>query len=107
MRALHRPVARLAASSPIESIVFFFIVVTLAYFNVLSAIKHSSFLASNAQSPPRPAHAQLRQDEWVAISESSWLKARAQLDDEVTAVELQQIIISLDTKASKKVSASY
>ena len=51
MRALHCPVARLAAPSPIETIEFFFIVVTLAYFNILSAIKHSSFLSSNIQSP--------------------------------------------------------
>src|SRR5882762_7996696 len=104
MRALHRPVARLAASSPIETIVFFFIVVTLAYFNILSAIKHSSFLSSNVQSPLRPAHARLHQDEWVAIGEKSWLNARSRLDNAVTAVELQQIIMSLDTRVSKKVS---
>ncbi|KAG5219964.1 3-hydroxy-3-methylglutaryl-coenzyme (HMG-CoA) reductase isozyme [Salix suchowensis] len=45
-RTLLRPFAIYAAYSPIETIVFFFVVGTLAYFNILSAIKNSAFLAT-------------------------------------------------------------
>ena len=43
MSAIH-PISIHAASSPIETIVFFFILATLSYFRVLATIKHSSFL---------------------------------------------------------------
>ncbi|KAJ8474951.1 hypothetical protein ONZ45_g15777 [Pleurotus djamor] len=45
-RTLLRPFAIYAAYSPIETIVFFFVVGTLAYFHILSAIKTSAFLTS-------------------------------------------------------------
>jgi len=37
------PISIHAASSPIETIVFFFVLAMLSYFHVLAAIKHSSF----------------------------------------------------------------
>ena len=104
MRALIRPVSIHAASQPIETIVFFFIVATLAYFHVLSAIKHSSFLAPNSPSTLRPAHTLLRDGKWVSVSENTWYDARHS-ENGVTTLELQQIVLSLDAKAAKKVRA--
>ncbi|KAI0322966.1 hydroxymethylglutaryl-coenzyme A reductase-domain-containing protein [Amylostereum chailletii] len=101
MRALTRPISRYAASSPIETIVFFFVVATLAYFNVLSSIKHSSFFAPTALLPPRPAIALYRNSEWISSQETLWLDALAH-PEQAAALELQQIVMSLDTKSSKK-----
>ena len=106
MRALIRPVSIHAASQPIETIVFFFIVATLAYFHVLSAIKHSSFLAPNSPSTLRPAHTLLRDSKWVSVSENTWYDARHS-ENGVTTLELQQIVLSLDAKAAKKVPPRY
>ena len=106
MRALIRPVSIHAASQPIETIVFFFIVATLAYFHVLSAIKHSSFLAPNSPSTLRPAHTLLRDGKWVSVSENTWYDARHS-ENGVTTLELQQIVLSLDAKAAKKVPPRY
>jgi len=95
MRALLRPLAVQAAFSPIESIVAFFILGTLAYFHVLSAIKHSSFFGPTYPSTLRPAHALLRNNEWVGVSESKWDDATAMSGNGVIPLELQQIIFSL------------
>lgn len=96
MRALLRPLANGAAFSPIEIIVAFFVFGTLAYFQVLSAIKHSSFWAPTYPFTLRPAHALLRDNEWVGVSESKWFDAKASAMDNVVALELQQIMFSLD-----------
>ena len=45
MRAILRPLAARAAGNPIEVIVAGFILATLAYFHVLDAIRHSTFLS--------------------------------------------------------------
>jgi len=90
MRALLQPLGRRAVSAPIETIVFFFIVGTLAYFNVLSAIKHSAFFAPTFPSTLRPAHALFREGEWVGVDEN-WYSSRPS-DGKV---ELQQIIFTL------------
>jgi hydroxymethylglutaryl-CoA reductase (NADPH) len=92
MRAFFKPFARHAANFPIETIVFFSVVGTLAYFHVLSAIKHSAFFATTSSPTIRPAHALFRQDEWVPVSESKW---RSGLDN-VTPLELQQIVFNLN-----------
>jgi hydroxymethylglutaryl-CoA reductase (NADPH) len=96
MRALLHPLALHAAFSPIESIVAFFILGTLAYFHVLSAIKHSSFFAPAYPSTLRPAHALLRDSEWVGVSESNWYDATTTSGKGVIPLELQQMIFSLD-----------
>ncbi|KAI0064909.1 hypothetical protein BV25DRAFT_1799483 [Artomyces pyxidatus] len=103
MRALIRPISVHAASSPIETIVFFFVIATLAYFHVLSAIKHSSFFAPASLPPLRPSHVLLRNDEWVGVKESAWRQASTHADGAVSVLELQQIFMSLDAKAAKKV----
>lgn len=97
MRFLLRPFALHAAYTPIETIVFFTIVGTLAYFHILNAIKHSAFLAPhNSPASLRPAHALFHAGEWVPVRESAWASAAA--DRRATSLELQQLIVSLDSQ---------
>jgi hydroxymethylglutaryl-CoA reductase (NADPH) len=97
MKALFRPFALHAAYTPIETIVFFSVVGTLAYFHILNAIKHSAFLdpgrTGNVYSPPvmRPAHVLFKLGEWVGVRESTWLQSAGG-----AAVELQQVIFTID-----------
>ncbi|KAG6841525.1 hypothetical protein C0991_008470 [Blastosporella zonata] len=100
LRALLRPFAIQAAYSPIETIVFFSIVGTLAYFHILSAIKHSSFFAPSTGLPfLRPSHLTLRHSEWVAVREHVWSHPAPH----VATHEIQQLVFtsppSEDTKA--------
>ena len=107
MRALLRPLAVHAAYSPIEVIVPFFVLGTLAYFHVLSAIKHSSFFAPTYPFTWRPAHALLRDSDWVAVSESKWQDASFS-SGRALRLELQQFAFSMDDSLSHnngKVSA--
>lgn len=91
MRTLFRPFAIHAAYSPIETIVFFSIIGTLAYFHILTAIKHSSFFAPSHSHPAlRPSHALLRKDEWINVRENVWFR------DDVVPVEVQQIIFTVE-----------
>ncbi|EPQ53591.1 3-hydroxy-3-methylglutaryl-coenzyme A reductase [Gloeophyllum trabeum ATCC 11539] len=111
MRALLRPLAKNAVALPIETIVFFFVATTLAYFQLLSVIKHSSWLAPSAAPEIRPANVLYREGEWVSVGESVWMGGV--VDESVDALELQQIVFSLDApkpagkpkKASKSESA--
>lgn len=120
MRALFRPFALHAAYTPIETIVFFCIIGTLAYFHILSAIKHSAFLDPNAPYSPygssygspytsgaghtthghvlKPAYALYRLGEWIGVREGSWGKAVKEQNskDNIKAVEVQQIIFTVD-----------
>jgi hydroxymethylglutaryl-CoA reductase (NADPH) len=105
MRALIRPVSTHAASSPIETIVFFFVVATLAYFQVLSAIKHSSFFVPSSPPPLRPSHALWRGNEWVNVPETEWYDALAHRSS--SAIDLQQLTMSFDTKTAKKVRTAF
>jgi hydroxymethylglutaryl-CoA reductase (NADPH) len=101
MRALFRPFALHAAYTPIETIVFFAIIGTLAYFYILSAVKHSSFLDPPYSQPPtlEPAHALFKHGEWVSITDKSWNAAR--LERRGLVAELQQLVISLDAKSKE------
>ncbi|KAG6861302.1 hypothetical protein C0995_001857 [Termitomyces sp. Mi166 len=72
LRALLRPLAIQAAYNPIETIVFFSIVGTLAYFHILNAIKHSAFFAPSSVPPLRPAHLILRHADWLPVREHVW-----------------------------------
>ncbi|TRM60414.1 hydroxymethylglutaryl-coenzyme A reductase-domain-containing protein [Schizophyllum amplum] len=112
MRSLLKPLAIQAAYSPIETIVFFFILSTLAYFHILNAIKHAAFF-ERYPSPPlpfgsarsveyslRPAHVLLKTEssaattEWIPIRESAfYLPSHS---PEVVKVELQQIDVHAD-----------
>jgi hydroxymethylglutaryl-CoA reductase (NADPH) len=105
MRALIRPVSVHAASSPIETIVFFFVVATLAYFQVLSAIKHSSFFAPSTPPPLRPSHALWRGNEWVTVPETEWYDVLAHRSS--SAIDLQPLSMSFDAKTAKKVRTAF
>jgi hydroxymethylglutaryl-CoA reductase (NADPH) len=104
MRALIRPVSIHAASSPIETIVFFFVLATLAYFHVLSAIKQSSFFAPTTLPPLRPSHALWRSAEWVTVPETEWYDALAHRSSRASAIDLQQLTMSFDAKTAKKIA---
>jgi len=106
MRSILHPLAGRAVFAPIETIVFFAIIGTLAYFQVLSAIKHSSFFAPSVPSAPRPAHALLRDAQWVGVDEE-WYTKRVKTADS-RPLELQQLIFSLDpAQASIAVSVTH
>ena len=98
MRAISRPLAQRAASNPIETIVCTFIVSTLAYFQILSAIRHSAFLSPSLPTPIRAAHVVLRDGDWITTSDRAWFNTQSKND----AVDLQQIVFSLDAPSSSK-----
>ncbi|KIY64724.1 hypothetical protein CYLTODRAFT_492869 [Cylindrobasidium torrendii FP15055 ss-10] len=97
MRAILRPFVIHAAYSPIETIVFFSIVGTLAYFHVLSAIKHSAFFAASNPITFRPSHALYTHNDWVNVRETTWHHAKSAAEASVVPVELQQVVYSLDS----------
>lgn len=107
MRALLRPLAIHAAFSPIETIVAVFVLGTLAYFHVLSAIKHSAFFAPTYPSTLRPAHALSRDNKWVGVSQSKWYDTTTSLPKNTIPVELQQIIFSLDHPTHKTAEVGF
>ncbi|KAI0341378.1 hypothetical protein BDW22DRAFT_1408044 [Trametopsis cervina] len=98
MRALLRPLSIHTVFSPIETIVFVFVLSTLAYFHILDGIKHSSFFAPTFPSTLRPAHVRLDGSDWTASSEREWYGA---WKHEGSAIELQQLVFTLDEKARK------
>ncbi|KAI5996069.1 hydroxymethylglutaryl-coenzyme A reductase-domain-containing protein [Pisolithus marmoratus] len=104
MRASLLPLTRRAVFCPIETITFFSIVGTLAYFHVLSAIKHSAFFAPTFPSTLRTAHALLRDGEWVGVDEE-WYRRRA-ADPNSCSVELQQVILSSQSASARPEDAA-
>ncbi|KAI0827168.1 3-hydroxy-3-methylglutaryl-coenzyme A reductase [Trametes gibbosa] len=99
MRALLRPLSKQTAFSPIETIVTVFVLATLAYFHILSGIKHSSFFEPSQPPSLRPAYARLTNGEWVAVTKHDWTEAWKHAGSDVEALELQQLVFSLDDKA--------
>lgn len=99
MRALLRPLSTHTVYSPIECIVTVFVLATLAYFHILSGIKHSSFFEATQPPALRPAYARLTDGEWVAVTKHDWADAWKRAGDGVKALELQQLVFSLDDKA--------
>ncbi|KAI0701990.1 3-hydroxy-3-methylglutaryl-coenzyme A reductase [Cytidiella melzeri] len=98
MRALLRPLSVHTVFSPIETVIFVFVLSTLAYFHILDGIKHSSFFAPTFSSTLRPAHVRLAGSDWAASSEREWF---ASWKHEGSAVELQPIVFALDDKFNK------
>ncbi|KAI0674556.1 3-hydroxy-3-methylglutaryl-coenzyme A reductase [Trametes maxima] len=98
MRALLRPLSTHTVFSPIETIVSVFVLATLAYFHVLSGIKHSSFFETPQPPTLRPAYARLTDGEWEAVPQHTWAEAWKHHADGVEALELQQIVFTLDDK---------
>lgn len=102
MRAIPRPLAARTAFSPIETIVFVFVLATLAYFHILSAIRDSTYFVLSTPTTLRPAYALLTNQEWVSVSDKDWFKARIHPQRGYTPVELQSIIFSLeDSKVTR------
>ncbi|KAG9311753.1 hypothetical protein JVU11DRAFT_7996 [Chiua virens] len=75
MRVPLLPFTGRTVHSPIETIIFFFIVGTLAYFRILAAIKHSSFFAPAFPSSLTATHALLRDGQWFVVDED-WYTQR-------------------------------
>lgn len=98
MRAIVRPFATHNVYFPIESIVFVFVLATLAYFHILSGIKHSSFFAPTYPTNIRAAHAKLEGGEWLGVTQRDWLDAVKHPKDGMKVLELQQIVFKLDDK---------
>lgn len=90
MRALFRPFALHAAYTPIETIVFFSIVGTLAYFNILSAIRNSAFLNIDPETVKPAYMIYKRLGEWVPVRESAWVHSNEPV------LELQQLVFAID-----------
>lgn len=99
MRALLRPFALHAAYTPIETIVFFCIVGSLAYFHILNVIKHSAFLSPTyGTTPLRPAYVLNRMGEWVGVRESRWQRDIRTADkSKLVAAEVQQVVFNVDS----------
>ncbi|TBU45135.1 3-hydroxy-3-methylglutaryl-coenzyme A reductase [Dichomitus squalens] len=99
MRAVLRPLSTHTVFSPIETCVSVFVLATLAYFHILSGIKHSSFFASSQPPALRPTYARLTDGEWVAVSRHDWTEAWKHPGGSINALELQQVIFTLDDNA--------
>jgi len=96
MRVIPRPLARRTAFAPIETIVFVFVLVTLAYFRILSVIRQSTFTSLSAPNALRPAYAIFADDAWVPISDNDWFKARTHHHRGYTPIDLQSLIFSVE-----------
>ena len=99
MRAILRPLSTHTVFSPIETCVSVFVLATLAYFHILSGIKHSSFFASSHPPALRPAYARLTNGEWVTVPKQDWVDAWRHSGAGVNAVELQQVVFTVDEKS--------
>ena len=102
MRTVIHPISIHAASSPIETIVFFFFLATLLYFHVLSAVKHSSLFAPSTLSPLCPSHVLLHGNKWVAVAEPEY-DALVCWPNCVSVIDLQQLSMSFDGRTAKEV----
>ncbi len=95
-RSLLRILSSRPARFPIEVIVVVFVLVTLAYFQVLHSIKHSDFLSrghNNPLSTLKPSLMRKIGNEWVPASEETWAEL-ASLPN--AKVDLVQVVFSLD-----------
>ncbi|KAG8216444.1 hydroxymethylglutaryl-coenzyme A reductase-domain-containing protein [Butyriboletus roseoflavus] len=91
MRVPLLPLTGRAVYNPIETIVAFFIVCTLAYFRVLSAIKYSAFFAPAFPSTLSTTLALLRDGQWV-VDQERYLKRAS--NPHTQRLELQQLVFS-------------
>lgn len=92
MRVPLLPLTGRAVYNPIETIVFFFIIGTLAYFRILSAIKHSTFFAPVFPSTLSTTHALLSDGQWVVVDEEWYLKGTP--NPHAQRLELQELVFS-------------
>ena len=95
-RSLLRILSIRAARFPIESIVVAFVLVTLAYFQVLHFIKHSDFLSRGHYNPLSTLKSSVMRkigNEWVPASEETWAELALPRN---SRVDLVQVVFSLD-----------
>lgn len=97
MRVPLLPLTGRAVHNPIETIVAFFIIGTLAYFRVLSAIKHSAFFAPAFPSALTATNALLRDGQWVVVDEA-WYQKKTP-NPHTQRLELQQLVFSQPSTA--------
>ncbi|KIJ38992.1 hypothetical protein M422DRAFT_258144, partial [Sphaerobolus stellatus SS14] len=83
-RTIARPLASKGSKFPIETILTTFVFVTLAYFHIVQAIKHSAFFASPSSPALLPTHAFLVKElkTWVPVP-----------DEQPAVAELVQIVL--------------
>ncbi|KAG6836715.1 hypothetical protein H0H93_004559 [Arthromyces matolae] len=104
LRALLRPLAIQAAYNPIETIVFFSIIGTLAYFHILNAIKHSAFFAPNViHAVLRPTHLALQHNLWNPVREHVFTHP----SPDVLSYEIQQLIFTQGIQPSSDLPATF
>jgi hydroxymethylglutaryl-CoA reductase (NADPH) len=89
--SLVRPLTKRVVHAPIETIVFAFVIATLAYFHLLHVIKHSAFLAPQSAGPLilRPSFAAYTPEGWTQAPKGAWLAPTPEL----TRVEVQQVVV--------------
>ena len=95
-RAFLRSFSSRASRFPIETIVVAFVLITLAYFQILHSIKHSDFLSggiTNPLSSLRPSVTRRVADKWIPATEEAWADSNYPRS---TKVELIQIYFSLE-----------
>ncbi|KAG8737787.1 hypothetical protein FRC12_017030, partial [Ceratobasidium sp. 428] len=82
LRRVLRAVSATPSQQPIEFIVSTFVVVTLAYFQVLHAFKTSAVVVPYSASSARlqPAYARLTGASWMPADEAQWIAAETKLD---------------------------
>ncbi|CAE6405861.1 unnamed protein product, partial [Rhizoctonia solani] len=82
LRGLLRAVSAYPSQQPIEFIVSTFVVVTLAYFQVLHAFKTSEVVVpySTSSSRLQPAYAQLTGAGWAPADEAQWIASGSKTD---------------------------
>ena len=85
VRPIIRPLVYRSSKFPIETIVATFVFTTLAYFHIVNAIKHSTFLA-----PPSITHTFLPVHAFRAIGSNSWFTVFP--DKESPVAELLQVV---------------
>jgi len=104
MRVPLLPLTGRAVYNPIETIVFFFIIGTLAYFRILSAIKHSTFFTPVLPSTLSTTYALLRDGQWVVVDEE-WHQSRTPSPNALK-LELQQLVFSVAKAVDPAVTRS-
>ncbi|KAI6045272.1 hydroxymethylglutaryl-coenzyme A reductase-domain-containing protein [Pisolithus marmoratus] len=93
MRVYLLPLTRRAVFSPIETIVFYSVVGTLAYFCVLSHIKHASITVPTFPYSARSSHAIYHDGEWLVVDGERYKERLASPGSR--SVELQQTCVGL------------
>ncbi|KAI6115109.1 hydroxymethylglutaryl-coenzyme A reductase-domain-containing protein [Pisolithus croceorrhizus] len=104
MRVCLLPLTRRAVFSPIETIVFCSIIGTLAYFRVLSYIKHAAVAVPTFPYSARSHYTIFHDGEWISVNEERYKERRASPGSR--SVELQQVIFSSRSTSAQPIDTS-